>query len=50
MTTVFGMASIYFIGISALSEFVTVIIFMTSMSFIAAALLLPMFYDNRFIK
>ena len=50
MTTVFGMASIYFIGISALSEFVTVIIFMTSMSFIAAALLLPMFYDNRFVK
>jgi hydrophobe/amphiphile efflux-3 (HAE3) family protein len=50
MTTVFGMASIYFIGISALSEFVTIIIFMTSMSCIAAALLLPMFYDNRFVK
>jgi hydrophobe/amphiphile efflux-3 (HAE3) family protein len=49
-TTVFGMASIYFVGISTLSEFVTVIIFMTSMSCIAAALLLPMFYDNRFVK
>lgn len=49
-TTIFGMASIFFIGINALSEFVIVIIFMTSMSCIAAALILPVFYENRFIK
>jgi len=50
LTTIFGMASIFFIGINALSQFVTVIIFMTAMSCIAAALILPVFYENRFIK
>lgn len=50
LTTIFGMASIFFIGIPALSEFVIVIIFMTAMSCIAAALILPAFYENRFIK
>ncbi len=50
LTTIFGMASIFFVGINALSEFVIVIIFMTAMSCIAAALILPVFYENRFIK
>jgi len=50
LTTIFGMASIFFIGISALNEFVIVIIFMTAMSCIAAALILPAFYENRFVK
>ena len=50
MTTAFGMASIFFVGIPSLNEFVIVIIFMTTMSCIAAALLLPVFFDNRFVK
>jgi hydrophobe/amphiphile efflux-3 (HAE3) family protein len=50
LTTTFGMSSIFFLGIASLSEFVIVIIFMVGVSYIAAALLLPMFYDNRFIK
>jgi predicted RND superfamily exporter protein len=50
LTTIAGMASIYFVGIPALSEFVTVIIFMTSVAVIAAALLLPVFYEFRIVK
>jgi predicted RND superfamily exporter protein len=50
LTTIFGMSSIFFVGIDALSEFVVVIIFMTAMSCIAAALLLPALLNNRFIK
>jgi len=50
LTTIFGMASIFFIGITALSEFVVVIIFMTAMSCIAAALILPVFYEFKFLK
>jgi uncharacterized protein len=50
LTTIFGMASIFFVGVTSLSEFVTIIIFMTGMSCLAAALLLPMFYNNRFVK
>ena len=50
LTTIFGMSSIFFLGIASLSEFVIVIIFMVAVSYIAAALLLPMFYDNRYIK
>ncbi len=50
LTTIFGMASIFFIGVAALNEFVIVIIFMTAMSCMAAALLLPAFYEAKFIK
>lgn len=50
LTTIFGMTSIFFLGIPSLSEFVIVIIFMIASSLISAALLLPMFYDNRFVK
>ena len=50
LTTIAGMASIYFIGIPALSEFVTVVIFMTGVSVIAAALILPTFFKLSFIK
>ncbi len=50
LTTVAGMASILFIGIPALSEFVIVIIFMVSMSCIAAALILPAIFKFKFVK
>jgi predicted RND superfamily exporter protein len=50
LTTIFGMTSIFFLGIPSLSEFVIVIIFMITASLISAALLLPMFYDNRFVR
>ena len=50
LTTIFGMSSILFVGIDALSEFVFIIVFMTAMSCIAAALLLPVFLDSRFTK
>ena len=50
LTTIFGMASIFFVGIQALSEFVIIIIFMTAVSCIAAALLLPVFYKSKMVK
>ena len=50
LTTIFGMASIFVVAIPALNEFVIVIIFMTSVSCIAAALLLPVFYKSKYVK
>lgn len=50
LTTIFGIASILVLGIQALNEFVIVIIFMTSVSTIAAALLLPVFYRLKIVK
>jgi predicted RND superfamily exporter protein len=44
LTTIAGMASILIVNIGTLREFVTVIILMTALSCIAAALLLPVFY------
>ncbi len=49
-TTVAGLASIYFINIPALREFGLVVIIMTALSCIAAALILPVFFCSRFIK
>jgi uncharacterized protein len=49
LTTIAGMGSIYFINVASLQEFVTVIIFMTAASYIAAALILPSFYCSKFI-
>jgi predicted RND superfamily exporter protein len=49
-TTVFGMASLFIIGITAINEFVIIIIFMTSMSCIAAALILPVLFDIKYVK
>jgi len=50
LTTSAGMGSIFIVNIAALQEFVTVIIFMTTVSCIAAALLLPAVYDLKIVK
>jgi len=50
LTTIAGVSSIYIINIAALQEFVTVIIFMTAVSCISAALLLPAVYDLKVVK
>ena len=50
LTTIAGMGSIYFVGIPALREFVTVIIFMVSVSVVAATLLLPVFFELKIVK
>jgi len=49
-TTVAGIASIFFMNISALQEFALLIILMTISSLIGAVFLLPIFYDFKFIK
>ncbi len=49
-TTVAGIASIFFMNISALQEFALLIILMTISSLIGAVFLLPLFYDFKFIK
>ena len=50
ITTIAGISSVYIVNISAMQEFVTVIIFMTAVSCIAAALILPAFLDLKFVK
>lgn len=50
LTTIAGISSIFFIGIPALQEFALVIILMTGFSCIAAALILPAFFDSRIVK
>ncbi len=50
LTTVAGMGSIYIVNISALREFVTVIVFMVAVSCVAAALLMPAFYELKILK
>lgn len=50
LTTIAGISSIFFISIPALQEFALVIILMTAFSCIGAALLLPVFFDLKFIK
>ena len=50
LTTIAGMVSIYFVNAPALQEFVVIIILMTALSCIAAALILPMFYGSKFVK
>ncbi|RLF40804.1 MAG: hypothetical protein DRN12_04570, partial [Thermoplasmata archaeon] len=49
-TTVAGIASIFFMNISALQEFALLIILMTISSLIGAVFILPIFYDFKFIK
>jgi predicted RND superfamily exporter protein len=49
-TTIAGVASIFFIQIQALQEFAIVIILMVALSCIAAAMILPAFFDNKHIK
>jgi hypothetical protein len=50
LTTIAGIAAIYFVNTPALNEFVTVIILLTALSCIAAALILPVFYGSKFVK
>ncbi|MDG6218741.1 MAG: MMPL family transporter [Candidatus Thermoplasmatota archaeon] len=50
LTTIAGISSIFFIGIPALQEFALVIILMTGFSCIAAALILPAFFDSKIVK
>lgn len=50
VTTIAGMSSIFLLNIPALQEFVIVIIMMTALSCIGAALILPVFYCTRLKK
>ncbi len=50
LTTIAGLGAIYFVNTPALNEFVTVVVLMTALSCIAAALILPVFYDLKFVK
>jgi predicted RND superfamily exporter protein len=49
-TTIAGTGAIYFINTPALNEFVTVVVLMTALSCIGAALILPVFYDLKLVK
>jgi len=49
-TTVAGLTAIYFVNIPALQQFGLVVILMTALSCIGAALILPMFYGFKFVK
>jgi hypothetical protein len=48
-TTTAGLLSVYFIDIPALQQFCTVIIVMVISSLIAAVLILPIFYNSKFL-
>ena len=50
LTTVAGVASIYFVNVPALREFGLVVILMIAFSCIAAALILPVFYASKSVK
>ena len=49
-TTVAGLMAIYFVNIPALQQFGLVVILMTALSCVGAALILPMFYGFKFVK
>jgi hypothetical protein len=49
-TTIAGISAIFFANIAALTQFAIVIIFMTALSCIGAAMILPAFYDLKFLK
>lgn len=49
-TTIAGLSSVYFVDILAIQQFGTVIIVMTISSLVAAVLILPIFYNIRFVK
>jgi predicted RND superfamily exporter protein len=50
LTTIAGITAIYFVNTPALNEFVSVIILMTALSCIAAAFILPVIYNIKYIK
>jgi predicted RND superfamily exporter protein len=49
-TTIAGIAAIFVTNIEGLQQFALLIILMTAFSCIAAALILPIFYDLKFVK
>jgi len=49
-TTSAGIAAILFVDISALNEFVIIIVFMVSVSVIGAAMILPAFFKSKLVK
>jgi len=49
-TTVAGLISIYFVDIPALQQFGLVIILMTALSCIGATLILPIFYNLKYVR
>ena len=49
-TTIAGLSSVYFVDILAIQQFGTVIIIMTISSLVAAILILPIFYNLKFVK
>jgi predicted RND superfamily exporter protein len=49
-TTCAGMSAIFFTNIQALQQFAIIVIIMTALSCIAAALILPAFYDFKFVR
>jgi len=50
LTTIAGTAAICFVNAPALQEFVIIVILMTALSCIGAALILPLFYGLKFVK
>ena len=50
LTTVAGLLSIFLVGVPAMQEFGLVVILMTSLSCVAAVLILPTFFSSRFLK
>jgi hydrophobe/amphiphile efflux-3 (HAE3) family protein len=50
MTTIAGIASVYFVDIPSLHHFGSIIIIMTISSLLAAVLILPIFYSLKFKK
>jgi predicted RND superfamily exporter protein len=49
-TTIAGIVAIFITNIQGLQQFALLIILMTAFSCIAAALILPVFYDFKFVK
>jgi len=49
-TTIAGIMAIYFVNIPALQQFGLLVLFMTALSCIAAALILPVFYNLKHVK
>jgi len=50
LTTIAGIAAIFFVNTPVLNEFVIVVVLMTALSCIAAALIMPVFFKSKHIK
>jgi len=49
-TTIAGMSAIFITNIQILNQFAIVIVLMTALSCVGAAMILPVFYDFKFVK